>query len=428
MISYYRTTLENGLRVLVHEDQSTPMVAVNVLYDVGARDESVERTGFAHLFEHLMFSGSLHIPNFDNPIQSAGGENNAFTNSDITNFYDVVPADNIETAFWLESDRMLGLNFSEKALETQQKVVVEEFKETCLNEPYGDVWHHLLALAYQQHPYRWPTIGLVPEHVEQATLAEVKAFFYKYYRPNNAILAVAGNCTAPQVEELAKKWFGEIPRSAVPTRNLTPEPPQTEHRRKTVTADVPLDAIFMAFHAPKRISPEHYAVDLLSDILCNGQSSRLFRQLVKNEGLFTEIDCYITGTADSGLFIVEGKPADGVSLETAEAAIWNVLENIKNIPVPEIELQKIKNKAESTLVFSELSALNKAMNLAYFEAVGDIDLINREEELYQTITVEDIQTQAQAIFRKENCSVLIYKALNPQGYDDEEDDDEDDDF
>jgi zinc protease len=425
MIKYHRFTLENGLRVLVHEDGSTPMVAVNVLYDVGSKDESPKRTGFAHLFEHLMFSGSQNIPNFDGPIQLAGGENNAFTNTDITNFYNVVPAENLETAFWLESDRMFELNFSEKALDTQRKVVVEEFKETCLNQPYGEVWHHLMDLTYKVHPYRWPTIGLVPEHVEEATLAEVKDFYYRYYRPNNAVLVVAGNCSLEQVKHLTKKWFDEIPKGELSKRKTPQEPKQKAYRRATKKADVPVDGIYMAFHIPDRLAPEYYAIDLLSDILCNGQSSRLYRKLVKNEEIFSEIDCYITGTIDPGLFIVEGKPADDISLETAEKAIWTELELLKNKEIPKSELQKIKNKAESTLIFSELNILTKAINLAFFELLGDTDLINRESELYQLITAKEIQQQAQIVFAKENCSTLIYEASNPKDFDVVDDEEED---
>jgi len=359
----------------------------------------------------------LNIPSFDGPIQLAGGENNAFTNTDITNFYNVVPAENVETAFWLESDRMFELNFSEKSLDTQRKVVVEEFKETCLNHPYGDVWHHLMNLTYEVHPYRWPTIGLVPEHVEEATLEEVKKFYYRYYRPNNAVLVVAGNCTLEQVKGLTKKWFGEIPKGEMAKREIPQEPKQTNYRRLIKKGDVPVDAIYMAFHIADRLAPEYYAVDLLSDILCNGQSSRLYRKLVKNEEIFSEIDCYITGTIDPGLFVVEGKPADNISLEKAEKAIWTELELLKNNKIQETELQKIKNKAESTLIFSELNVLTKAINLAFFEVIGDVELINRESELYQLVTAEEIQIQAQTIFAKENCSTLIYEAMNPENFD-----------
>ncbi len=410
MIEFSRFELPNGLRVLVHEDKSTPMAAVNVLYNVGARDESPDKTGFAHLFEHLMFGGSANIPDFDDPIQRAGGENNAFTNNDLTNFYDIVPADNIETVFWLESDRMLHLKIDEKVLEVQRKVVVEEFKETCLNQPYGDVWHHLADLAYQVHPYRWPTIGKIPEHVEEATLQDVQDFYQRYYRPNNAILTVAGNVTVEQVRALSEKWFGDIPAGPVPKRELPAEPPQNRMQQRVRHSKVPVDALYLAFHVPARYEADYYAVDILSDLLCNGRSSRLYRRLLKERQLFTQIDAYITGSIDPGLLIVEGQLSTGVSIEQAEAAIWEELEVIKNEPILESELQKLKNKVESTLVFSEANVLNKVINLAYFELLGDADLINQEVLEYRRLNTADIQRVARKILTRENCSELYYLA------------------
>jgi len=411
LIDFSRFELANGLRVVVHEDKSTPMIAVNILYNVGARDESPDKTGFAHLFEHLMFGGSANIPNFDEPIQMAGGENNAFTNNDITNFYNILPAENIETAFWLESDRMLSLNFSKESLEVQRKVVLEEFKETCLNQPYGDVWHHISEMAYKVHPYQWPTIGKVPKHVEDATLEDVKNFFYKYYRPNNAILVVSGNTTVEIIKALSAKWFGQIPKGDdVGAKNIPQEPKQQQLVQRTKYAKVPIDSLYLAFHIPGRVDEDYYATDLLSDVLSNGASARLYRRLLKEKRLFSQIDAYITGNIDPGLLIIEGKPAEGVSLEQARAIIWEELEELKSELIPENELLKYKNKVESTLVFSEISILNKAINLAFFELLGDIDLINREKEIYQEITVADIQRLAQSIFVPENCSELYYKA------------------
>lgn len=386
------------------------MVAVNVLYNVGARDESPEKTGFAHLFEHLMFGGSANVPDFDEPIQMAGGENNAFTNNDITNFYNILPSENIETAFWLESDRMLSLNFDEKVLEVQRKVVVEEFKETCLNQPYGDVWHHLADMAFKVHPYRWPTIGKVPKHVEEATLEDVKDFFYRYYRPNNAILVVSGNVTTSQVQALSERWFGDIPAGPVSERCLPQEPPQKKLEQRINVANVPVDAIYLAFHTPARQDPDFYVLDLLSDVLSNGQSSRLYRHLLKERQLFTHIDAYLTGSIDPGLLIIEGKPAEGVSLEEAEAAIWEELNRLKTELVGEQELKKIQNKVESTLAFSEQNILNKAINLAFFELLGDAELINREADIYQAITAEEIRRVACEVLAEENCSRLHYKA------------------
>lgn len=386
------------------------MAAINVLYNVGSRDESPERTGFAHLFEHLMFGGSANVPDFDDPIQLAGGENNAFTNNDITNFYDVLPAQNLEVAFWLESDRMLSLNFDEQVLDVQRKVVVEEFKESCLNQPYGDAWHHLSDMAYKVHPYRWPTIGKVPKHVEDATMEDVKEFYFKYYRPNNAILVVCGPLAPEKVLALAEKWFGDIPRGMVPERKLPPEPPQKQlERRISESTNVPTDALYLAFHVPDRLHPDYYAADLMSDILCNGPSSRLYRQLLKTEQLFASIDCYVTGSVDPGLLIIEGRPSENISLEAAEAAIWRVLEELKQDGVSERELQKIKNKAESNLTFSELNVLNKAINLAFYELLGDATLINEEIEHYQRVSEGDIQRLAREILTTDNCSQLYYR-------------------
>ncbi len=416
MINFSRFELANGLKVIVHEDDSTPMAAVNVLYNVGARDESPDKTGFAHLFEHLMFGGSANIPDFDDPIQRAGGENNAFTNSDVTNFYNIVPSQNIETVFWLESDRMLHLNIDKKVLDVQRKVVIEEFKETCLNEPYGDVWHHLADLAYKIHPYRWPTIGKIPKHVEDATLDDVQDFYNKYYNPNNAILVVAGDIKTDDIKGLTEKWFGEIPSGVTPQRRLPQEPPQMEMNQRIQLSNVPVDAIYLAFHTPARNAKDFYTADLLSDVLCNGGSSRLYRRLLRDQKLFTNIDAYITGNIDPGLLIIEGKPADGVSIEVAEAAIWKELEELKNEPIPETELQKLKNKIESTLVFSEANVLNKAINLAFFELLGDANMINEEVGAFQKITTNDLHRIAKQILTKENCSELYYKTnkKNPE--------------
>ncbi|MCB0705029.1 MAG: insulinase family protein [Saprospiraceae bacterium] len=410
MILYHKHILDNGLRVIIHEDESTPMVTVNVLYNVGARDESPDKTGFAHLFEHLMFGGSANIPDFDDPIQRAGGENNAFTNNDVTNFYDVLPAENLETALWLESDRMFSLNFSEQVLDVQRKVVVEEFKETCINQPYGDVWHHLADLAYKVHPYRWPTIGKVPKHVEDATLEDVKEFFYKFYRPNNAILVIAGNIKEKETLELVEKWFGDIPAGETPVRNLPAEPAQTKLQQRINESNVPVDALYLAFHTSSRQDEEYYAADLLTDILGNGPSSRLYRRLLKEQKLVTEIDCYLTGSMDPGLLIVEGRPAEGVTLEQLETIIWKELNQLREEKLEARELEKVKNKLESTHEFSESSILNKAMNLAFFELLDDIELINNEIDHYRKITPEDLQAIAQKLLTPENCSALYYRA------------------
>lgn len=408
MVQFDRFELENGLRVLVHEDRSTPMVAVNVLYDVGSRDELPERTGFAHLFEHLMFGGSEHIPDFDDRLQKAGGEDNAFTNTDYTNFYEALPADNIETALWLESDRMLRLQFSEEVLDVQRKVVVEEFKETCLNEPFGDMWHLLSPLAFQQHPYRWPVIGQTPDHIEQASLAEVESFFYKYYRPNNAVLTISGKLDPKKIRRQVEKWFGDIPPGTIPLRSLPAEPPQEAYRRLIHQAEVPVEALYMAFRMPGRADRAFYPVDLLSDVLCNGESSRLYRRLLREKRLFTQIDCYVVGQFDPGLLMIEGKVAEGVSVEQAEAAVWEEIHALQRAHIPERELQKWKNKAESNLVFSELSALSKGMNLAYFEVLGDAHLMNTEAGIYNAIRTDQIFEAANQILQPQNCASLHY--------------------
>ena len=410
MVKFNRFTLDNGLRVIVHEDHTTPMAVLNILYDVGARDEDPDKTGFAHLFEHLMFGGSINIPQYDEPLQRVGGENNAFTTNDITNYYITLPASNIETAFWLESDRMLSLAFSEKSLEVQRNVVIEEFKQRYLNQPYGDVWLKLRPLVYKKHPYQWATIGKEIKHIEDARIGDVKAFFKKHYNPQNAIMVVGGNITTEQAKQLAEKWFGPIPAGEKYHRNLPQEPAQQEERRLTVTAKVPLNDVYIAFHMPGRLDEGYYEVDLISDILSRGNSSRLYKTLVKDKQLFSEIHAYNMGSFDKGMFVVEGKPLENVSIETAEAAIWEALEIIKNQLVPVDELTKVKNKTESTMVFSEMSLLDKAMNLAQFELFGDADKLNHETDKYLAVTAEQIQKQAQEIFRKENSSTLIYLA------------------
>ncbi|HVS92919.1 MAG TPA: pitrilysin family protein [Mucilaginibacter sp.] len=410
MVKFNRFILDNGLRVIVHEDHTTPMAVLNILYDVGARDEDPERTGFAHLFEHLMFGGSVNIPQYDEPLQRVGGENNAFTTNDITNYYITLPAENIETAFWLESDRMLSLAFSEKSLEVQRNVVIEEFKQRYLNQPYGDVWLKLRPLVYKKHPYQWATIGKNLEQIENARIEDVKAFFKKHYNPSNAILVVGGNITVEKAKALAEKWFGPIPGGEKYHRDLPKEPQQNEARRETVTANVPLNDLYIAFHMPGRLENGYYELDLVSDILSRGNSSRLYRRLVKEKQLFSEIHAYNIGSFDSGMFVIEGKPLENVSIDEAEAAVWEELEQLKQYRVPDEELTKVKNKTESTMVFSEMSLLDKAMNLAQFELFGDAGMLNHETEKYLAVTAEGIQKEAQDIFRKENSSTLVYLA------------------
>ena len=386
------------------------MVALNVLYNVGARDENPEHTGFAHLFEHLMFGGSVNIPDYDAPLQLAGGENNAWTNNDITNYYLTVPRQNVETGFWLESDRMMSLDFSERSLEVQRGVVMEEFKQRCLNQPYGDVGHLLRPLAYRVHPYQWPTIGKELSHIANATLEEVKDFFFRFYAPNNAVLAVTGNISFEEAVSLTEKWFGPIPRREVPLRQLPKEPVQTGERRQVVERNVPLDSLFMAYHMCDRLDADYYAFDILSDILSNGRSSRLNQHLVQEKQLFSSIDAYISGTIDAGLFHISGKPAAGVSLEEAETAVREELNELQTALVQEHELEKVKNKFESTQIFGNINYLNVATNLAWFELNGQAEDMEKEVERYRAVTADRLKAVAQTAFREENGVVLYYKS------------------
>lgn len=412
MVKFEKFSLDNGLRVIVHQDTSTPMVVVNVMYDVGAKDEDPSRTGFAHLFEHLMFGGSINIPVYDEPLQMAGGENNAYTTNDLTNYYIQLPAENIETAFWLESDRMLSLAFTDHSLEVQRKVVCEEFKEHYLNKPYGDVWLKLRELAYQVHPYRWMTIGKELSHIEQAQLQDVKNFFFKHYRPVNAILVVAGNVTVEKVRSLAEKWFGPIESGDKYVRNLPGEPSQTSPRKLEVRADVPLDALYKCWHMYSRMDHRYYVSDLITEVLSGGGSSRLFQSLVKEQKLFSNIECYHFGTTDAGLLTIEGKLVKGIKMEDAENAIQKELDKMKTELISENELQKVKNKTESMIAFEDMSVMNRANSLAFYELLGDASLMNSELDRYNKVTVKDVQQLSNEIFREENCSTLWYLSKN----------------
>jgi len=410
MIEFEKFKLDNNLTVIVHQDKTTPMACVNVLYDVGARDEDENKTGFAHLFEHLMFGGSINIPSYDEPLQMVGGENNAFTTNDITNYYCTVPAANLETAFWLESDRMLSLAFTEKSLEVQRSVVIEEFKQRYLNQPYGDVWLLLRPLAFTTHPYKWATIGKEIKHIEEAVMDDVKAFFKKHYNPSNAIVVVAGNVETAQVKELAQKWFGSIAPGIKPERQLPAEPPQTEARRLTVERDVPASAIYKAYHMCARRDSAYHSVDIISDILSRGNSSRLYKSLVKDKQLFSEINAYVMGDLDKGLFVISGKIPPHVRMEDAEKGILDELEKIKTAGVEEAELQKCKNKIEASLTFAECDVLTKATNLAVSELLGDASLINQEIEHYAAVSLAAVREEAARILNEENCSTLYYLA------------------
>lgn len=412
MIQFEKFTLSNGLRVIVHEDHSTPMAVLNVMYDVGAKDEDPNKTGFAHLFEHLMFGGSVNIEDFETPLQMAGGENNAYTSNDVTNYYIQLPAENLETAFWLESDRMLSLGFNEKSLEVQRKVVIEEFKEHYINKPYGDVWFKLREMAYKQHPYRWMTIGKELSHIENASLQDVKDFFFKHYRPVNAILVVAGHVKAEQVRQLAEKWFGDIEMGQRYNRQIPDEPVQNEAREMEVKANVPLDAIYKVWHMDNRMDHGYYVADLITEVLGGGGSSRLYQKLVKEKQLFSQIECYHFGTVDKGLLAIEGKLIKGVKMEDAEKAINEEIEKLKQDGISEKELTKIKNKTEATLAFEDMSVLTRANNLAFYELLGDAALFNSDRDKYFSVTGEDILKYSQKIFNTNNCSTLKYHSEN----------------
>jgi predicted Zn-dependent peptidase len=408
MIDYERFKLANGLTILVHRDVSTPMVVLDILYDVGARDEDPSKTGFAHLFEHLMFGGSVNIPDYDEPLQVAGGENNAYTTNDLTNYYCQLPVENIETAFWLESDRMLSLAFSEKSLDVQRKVVSEEFKEHYLNKPYGDAWHIMREMAYTTHPYRWMTIGKELKHIEEAKLSDVKAFFFKHYTPSNAIMVVAGNVEVEDVRKLAEKWFGDIPSGDRYVRDIKPEPPQIEARKKTVTRDVPLDALYKCWHMPARLEQSYYVADLIADILGGSTSSRLYQVLVKEKKLFSNIECYHYGCVDRGLLTIEGKLVKDVDIHEAEQALDEILDHLKTKKIVEKELQKVKNKTESLMAFEDMTLMNRANSLAFYEFLGDANLMNTELSKYQAVTTDDIIKEAGRIFDVKNSNTLYY--------------------
>ncbi|HUQ65249.1 MAG TPA: pitrilysin family protein [Flavitalea sp.] len=412
MLQFNRFTLGNGLKVIVHEDASTPMAVVNVMYDVGARDEDPSRTGFAHLFEHLMFGGSVNITDFETPLNMAGGENNAYTSNDVTNYYIQLPAENIETALWLESDRMLSLAFSEKSLDVQRKVVSEEFKEHYINKPYGDVWFKLREMAYTEHPYRWMTIGKELSHIENAALNDVENFFFKHYNPANAILVIAGNIKTDQVKVLAEKWFGSIPGGVRYIRNIKPEPKQQGARKMEVKANVPLDALYKCWHMDKRLDHGYYVADLITEVLGGGNSSRLFQKLIKEKQLFSNIECYQFGTIDNGLLAIEGKLVKGVSMRDAEDAVDEELDKLKNEKISPKELAKIKNKTESAIAFEDMSVMTRANNLAFYELLGDAALFNSDRDKYFAVTDDDVMNYTRKIFDENNSNTLHYYSEN----------------
>ena len=408
MISYQQFTLSNGLQVIVHEDASTTLAVMDVIYDVGSRDEDPERTGFAHLFEHLMFGGSVNIPNYDAPLQSVGGENNAFTTPDLTNYYISLPYQNLETAFWLESDRMLSLAFNPQSLEVQRKVVIEEFKQRYLNQPYGDVWLKFRPLIYQQHPYRWATIGKEIKHIEEATLEDVKAFFQKHYVPSNAILVVAGKVDFEEVKTLAEKWFGPIPAGVKPVRNLPVEPVQVEDRRMEIKADVPSNRIYIAYPVVGRYAPGYHAIDLLSDLLGRNESSYLYNALVQDQRIFDSLHASLTGSMDPGLLVVSGQVCEGVNVADAEKMLLDAIQDFVKTGIDAEGLQRVKNQAEASLVFGEVEVLNRAMNLAMAANAGNVDFVNTEASHIAAVELKEIQDWANKLFVQGKKNTLLY--------------------
>ncbi len=415
MVTFQEKKLSNGLTVITHYDKSSPLAIVNVLYKVGSRNEQAKQTGMAHLFEHLMFSGSKHVEDFDLPLQEVGGENNAFTNCDITNYYDIVPAENIETALWLESDRMKFLDLSDKNVDIQKKVVIEEFGETCLNRPYGDLWHHVSDLCYQKYPYKWPTIGYTPEHVESISKANALDFYEQFYEPSNATIAITGNISNDKAFDLVNKWFGDFDSNHEVKSLESDEPDQTAKRSRTVYGNVPTASIMMAFPMHQRIHPDYYAHDLLSDVLGYGKTSRFYKKYVIDQAIFTSVNIYITGTHGPGLFIIEAKPAEGVSIDQCRETIWNELELLKKEGVTDYELQKIKNSLVSHMAFSETSILNKAMSLAYFDSIGSTQLINDQMAAYAKVSTDQMLRISRSLFTEQKTNEIIYLPIEQKG-------------
>ena len=410
MIEYSEHTLTNGLRVVAHKAPRTEMAAVNILYRVGARNENPSRTGFAHLFEHLMFRGTKAVPDFDTPLHKASAENNAFTNNDYTDYYITLPRENVETALWLEADRMAGLDITPEKLEAEKRVVIEEYNQRYLNQPYGDQWLLMREMAYKVHPYRWPTIGLSPEHVAGATLADVRAFYERYYNPSNAILSVAADIAPDEIFRMAEKWFADIPPAERSVDNIPVEPLQSAVRRMEVEREVPATALTIAFQMGARTSRNYYACDILSDILAGGSSARMYESLVREKRLFSSVNAYITGDLDPGLFVVTGHLLPEVSVEAGESALWGELRRLCEEPVGDYELDKVRNKFEAETTFGELNVMNKAMNLGFYDMLGDLPLINREVGIFRSFGAEELAREARETFLPERSSTLIYLA------------------
>ncbi len=401
-------TLDNGLRIVHKQDDTTQMVTMNILYNVGSKHEREDKTGFAHLFEHLMFGGSINIPNYDTPLQLAGGTNNAYTTSDFTDYYLTVPAANVETGFWLESDRMMSLAFTPASLEVQRKVVMEEFKQHYLTPPYGDISHLMSGLSYKKHHYMWPTIGKCLDHIADAKMEDVKDFFFRFYAPNNAILSVVGGISMEEVVRLAEKWFGPVPRRDTDRTPLPQEPEQTEQRRMTVERDVPADVLYMSFHIPGMMQEGFHSADMISDILSVGKSCRLNKHLVEDKHVFTSIDAYIQPRVDTGLLYICGMPAEDVDIAEAEESVWRELECLRNDGITSEELEKVKNKFETTKATEMLNRQKLAEHLSIYEMLGDAGLYADEARKYGSIDAEQFMSTCRSTLKRERSNVLWY--------------------
>lgn len=413
MLSIRKTILDNGLRVIVHEDHTTPLAACNIVYNVGSRDEHPDHTGFAHLMEHFMFTGSKNVPDFDKVLQKVGAINNAYTSQDLTHYYEVLPANNLETTLWLESDRMLELAFRQQSLDIQKQVVIEEFKENFLNRPYGDLMMLFNQMAYERHPYQWLPIGKKPEHIAEVDMDMIKDFYYRFYRPNNAVLVVAGNVHFDEVAALAEKWFGDIPPGDVPEKNYPKELPQKNLRIKTVERNVPSDVLMKGWLMCNRMHPDYYACDLLSDMFGTGQSSYLYQKLVNEQKLFTDISASVMGTTDEGLFLISGRPVEGVSIEDADAALCSYLYGFKPDNNFSHDLEKVQNRAESVLLNNEIKIDDRATNLAVGETISNVEYFLDERQHYFDVTEEQMLRLISEMLTEKRSNTLYYKMLKP---------------
>ncbi|WP_236974376.1 M16 family metallopeptidase [Membranihabitans maritimus] len=408
MVKYKRFELQNGLKVILHRDEDSTLAAVNVLYNIGSKNEHPDKTGITHLFEHMMFTGTDMVPDIDVLLQNAGGENNAFTNADYTNYYSYAPANNLELLLAIEADRMFQLRLTDEKFTIQRNVVIEEFYETCLNQPYGDVWHLMSEMVYKEHHYQWPTIGKTPQHIVDIQFEEIRKF-YDYYCPNNAILAIGGNIDPEKVEKKVVELFGNIPSKGFKKMDSRPEPDQLVSREEKVVRNVPTSALYLGFPMPERIHKDYYILDMVTDYFAEGEGAYLWKNLVKRAQLFSYIDAWVVGSKDPGLMVIEGKLSDGVLFDSAVQEVKDTLQRSLEA-ISDREVFKLKNKIRTNLIQSRTNVLSKVISLAYFEMLGDIDLINREGEIYDGIEKSDMFICAEHYIDFNKCNSLYYEA------------------